>query len=411
MKLHGVGVVGLGYVGLPLAKLIHTSGNDVTGIENNAQRITDLKLTEQFHISNSVEDLVDKKIIIICVPTPVHRDNTPDLTILNSVLESLSPHLQTGQLVIIESTVYPGYCRNIAIKKLESKSSLHVGTELMLAHCPERINPGDKKWSIATIPRVLGGYDKKSTDTAVKFYESILKSNVHIMNTIEEAEAVKVVENTFRDINIAYVNELAITFNKIGIDIVNVIDGAATKPFGFLAHYPSIGVGGHCIPVDPYYLIDTGKSVGIQNKFIAMARSINNGMPSYLAAKLEDSLLRRGMHSARITVLGVAYKANINDIRESPVIEFIKILKDNGHAVTVYDPHVPHMSTVETLNQALANCEVVVVATHHTEFNLLEYTQMAKKGTMIVVDGHDTLNQAIIETAGLEYIGVGRISS
>ncbi|MDB5179905.1 MAG: nucleotide sugar dehydrogenase [Candidatus Saccharibacteria bacterium] len=411
MKLRGIGVIGLGYVGLPLARLIAASKTEIIGIENNNERVALLRSVESFPISADLAAVQSKKIVIICVPTPVHEDKSPDLTILNTLLESLSPFLQKGQLVIIESTVYPGYCRNIGVEKLESNSSLRIGDDVMLAHCPERINPGDSIWSLSTIPRVVGGYDKKSTDQAAAFYASILESSIHPMKSIEEAEAVKVVENTFRDINIAYVNELAITFNKIGIDLVNVIDGAATKPFGFLAHYPSIGVGGHCIPVDPYYLIDAAKNAGAENSFVAMARNLNDRMPSYLVSKLEAALATHKIDRAKVTVLGLTYKADIDDTRESPSLKFVEILKSNKHIVTTYDPYAPSLSTAKTVDEAISESDVIVIATHHAAFNSLDYKKIADDGTIIIVDGHDKLNGSAIKALGLSYIGVGRISS
>ncbi|MDQ5889745.1 MAG: dh protein, partial [Patescibacteria group bacterium] len=270
-KDNKVTVLGLGYVGLPLALLASRKGYKVVGVDLNIEKIDLIKQKKSpfqddelqkeieqtsLNVSNSFESIRETDIVIICVPTPVDDNKMPDYTPIESACESIGPHLKKGQLVILESTVNPGVCEEVVIPILERVSNLKVGKDLSLAHCPERINPGDKKWNVSNIPRVVGGFDSESLNRAVTFYTNIVDASIKPMGSLKEAEAVKIVENSFRNINIAFVNELARSFAKMDIDVVNVIDGAATKPFAFMAHYPSCGIGGHCIPVDPYYLIE-----------------------------------------------------------------------------------------------------------------------------------------------------------
>jgi nucleotide sugar dehydrogenase len=319
--------------------------------------------------------------------------------------------MKKGQLVVLESTVNPGVSEEIMLPILEKFSGLTCGTDFSLAHCPERINPGDAKWRVHNIPRVVGGYDKQSLETAYEFYSSIIEGQVKKMGSLKEAEAVKVTENSFRNINIAFVNELARSFSKLGIDVVNVIDGAATKPFSFMAHYPGCGIGGHCIPVDPYYLIDYAQKNGFEHEFLKLSCQINEEMPEYTVELMEAELEKKGKmeKGAKVTVLGLAYKANIDDCRESPAIEIIKELNKKGYSVSTYDPHVLSQSTAKSLDEAVEGASAVIVATNHTEFiDGLTPEYLKNKKIEILIDGKNCLNKDAMNETGISYRGIGR---
>ncbi|MDP1688555.1 MAG: nucleotide sugar dehydrogenase [bacterium] len=298
----------------------------------------------------------------------------------------------------------------MVIPILEKESGLKAGKDFFVAHCPERINPGDKNWTVENIPRVVGGLEEKSLGMAYEFYSSIITGQIKKMGSLKEAEAVKVVENSFRDINIAFVNELAMSFSKLGIDVVNVINGAATKPFAFMAHYPGVGVGGHCIPVDPYYLIDYAKQNGFEHDFLKLARKINSNMPKFTAERVALGLneAKIVINGAKIAVLGLAYKSNIDDCRESPAFPLIKALEKYGANVVSYDPFVLNKSTVKSLDEAVKDSVAVVIATCHDQFKNLEPEYFLKNGIKVVVDGRNCLQKEKFIDAGLIYKGVGR---
>ncbi len=400
-----VAVIGLGYVGLPLALLAEVKGYDVIGIDNNPQKIKNLKIKA----TSDFAETKDADIVIICVPTPVYKNRNPDYSPVKNACKSIAPYLKKGELVVLESTVNPGVCEEIVAPIIEKYSGLLVG-EFLLAHCPERINPGDDKWDVSNIPRVVGGWNRQSTQKAYEFYTSILSSHVKIMNSLKEAEAVKIVENSFRNINIAFVNELAQSFSKLGIDVVNVIDGASTKPFAFMAHYPGCGVGGHCIPVDPYYLIDYAKKNGYTHRFLSLACKVNEEMPSYTVSLLKRELKKQGkkMKGSTVAVLGLSYKANIADLRESPAEDIIKHLKKGGAAVKSYDPYVDGDSKIKNLDDALESVDAVILATNHKEFLELTPEMLVKNNIKIIIDGRNCLPKKDFINAGIEYVGIGR---
>jgi nucleotide sugar dehydrogenase len=310
----------------------------------------------------------------------------------------------------LESTVNPGVSESIVLPVLEKKSGLTGGKDFSLAHCPERINPGDPKWHVENINRVVGSLDATGLTKAVKFYESILTGSVMRMGSLKEAEAVKVVENSFRDINIAFVNELARSFTKLGIDVVRVIDGAATKPFAFMAHYPGCGVGGHCIPVDPYYLIEYAKEHGFNHDFLSLARRINNDMPAFTVERLQEALNEEGLplRGTPVAVLGVSYKPNIADCRESPSFEIIRILEEKGTSLRVFDPYVPTRSDVSTLEDAIAGATAIVIATAHDEFKSIDPALLSASGVKVVVDGRNCMDVENYRNGAIRYKGVGR---
>ncbi|MDQ5885943.1 MAG: UDP-N-acetyl-D-glucosamine dehydrogenase [Patescibacteria group bacterium] len=427
-------VIGLGYVGLPLALLTQSKGYLVTGVDFDSQKVTQInkgispfvddEITSQLNnnpvrAQDSYKDIESADIIVVCVPTPVDTEFMPDLGPVRAACKEIGSSLQKDQLIIIESTINPGVCDDEIIPLLEKYSGLRCGRDFSVAHCPERINPGDKTWNVANIPRVVGANDSRSLGRATDFYEAIIDGTIKPMGSLKEAEAVKVVENSFRDINIAFVNELAMSFSMLGIDVVNVIDGAATKPFAFMPHYPGAGVGGHCIPVDPYYLIEYAKTKGFTHKFLAVARDINNSMPDFVVQRLieardSDSDLE-GLH---VAVLGLSYKPNVGDLRESPALKIVKILASKGAIVKVHDPYIDSsnqsfskLENVEiknSLKEALTDVKAVLVVTAHDEFLNLNFKTIADNGTTIIIDGRNCLNKQKVEAAGIIYKGIGR---
>jgi len=421
-------VVGLGYVGLPLAILAATRGAHVTGFDINARRVADINdarvdfieqperdaLTRAVNLyaTNSARDLDAARVYVVCVPTPVSHMNLPDLRPLEEACATVAPHLKPGGLVVIESTVNPGACEDVVLPILESGSRLKGEGDFYLAHCPERINPGDKQWTVRTIPRVIGGLGPKSLAKAVQFYQGLVDAPILSMPSLKEAEAVKMVENAFRDINIAFVNELAMSFDKAKIDLVSVLRGASTKPFGFMPHFPGCGVGGHCIPVDPYYLIRYGEKNGFVHHFLMTARRINNRMPLYTIGQLSRALRkkRKQLSRSKVALLGLAYKRDISDTRESPALHIRDALEKRGVDVRTYDPHVLDDSNTTSIEDALDGADASVIATDHTEFKNLSPFHFMRAGVGVVVDGRNCLRKEDFVKSGVLYVGIGRAS-
>jgi UDP-N-acetyl-D-glucosamine dehydrogenase len=420
-----VSIIGLGYVGLPLAILARERGLDVRGFDVDTEKNNHIRkgsvsyLTPEesaslrkhpFTVGHTPEVLTDANSYIVCVPTPVNEDGEPDLAPLEAACRSIAPHLSRGNLVVIESTVNPGACERVALSILEQGSGLKGERDFFFAHCPERINPGDERWDVRTIPRVLGGLGPKSLARAKQFYESVIDGEIFPMNSIKEAEAVKMVENTFRDVNIAFVNELAMSFDKAGIDLTNVLQGAKTKPFGFVPFTPGCGVGGHCIPVDPYYLIKYGRENGFEHRFLVTARKINGAMPIYTVERLQDALTEHEQELAGSTIalLGLSYKRDVPDMRESPALEIKEELEARGAYVQVFDPLVPEESTAQSLDEALEGADAVVIATDHEEFCGMSPYEFLAHDIRIVIDGRNCLSKADFEAAHITYRGIGR---
>ncbi len=420
-----VAVIGLGYVGFPLLCAIAKSGKyEPIGFDLSKEKIDLIKeykspikdeLAEKlvkeikYEASNEPVILKNTQIFIICVPTPVDEQFDPDYGPIISAVQTVAQYIIKGSYVVIESTVNPGTCEEIVLPLLEKLTKLKAGIDFELAHCPERINPGDPKWNVLNIPRNIGALTSKGTKYLADFYRSFIDAPINEMETIKEAEATKIIENTFRDINIAYVNELAKSFDVLGIDLVNVIKGASNKPFAFMAHYPSCGVGGHCIPVDPYYLIERAKKSGFDHKFLRSARTVNNSMPEYTVNKLLMALNERSkaMKGSTIALLGLSYKRDIGDLRESPALIIRKILqKDYLADLRVYDPYNPEQSTHKTLDEVLKNVDAVLIATDHTEFR--EYPNEKWANVPIIIDGKNCLDKKKLLSLGLTYRGIGR---
>ncbi len=402
-------VIGLGYVGYPLLKVISEKNFPVIGFDINQEKVR-RAIREGYQATiEPKEALENRDCIIICVPTPVDKNYHPDLSYIINACENIRKYLKKDSLVIIESTIAPGTTEEIILPILE-KSGLKAGRDFYLAHCPERIDPGNKEWTIQNIPRVVGGINEKSTEIAYHFYKSILKAEVHKVSSVKVAEAIKIVENAFRDINIAFVNELAKSFDRIGIDILEVIKGAATKPFGFMPHYPGCGVGGHCIPVDPYYLIEKAEEFGFSHRFLRLAREINNSMPEYTVHKVIKVLNEDGrcVKNAKIAILGVAYKGGIDDTRRSPALQIIEKLKELGAKLFIYDPYVASLSNVSSIDEALQKADYVVITTDHPEFKEIPPKKFKEKKIKAIVDGRNILKKETIKKLGIIYEGIGR---
>ncbi len=420
-----VAVIGLGYVGLPLAVRASERGYRVIGFDTNQEKISLLNkkrcpiedpfLEENltrfpFEATADPKKLKTADVLLICVPTPVDASFYPDLQPVISACELIASQVKKGALVVLESTVNPGVSEEV-VRPLFETAGFTIGKDLYLAHCPERINPGDPKWNVTNIPRVVGSFDQTGLNLAYDFYTSIIDGEIRKMKSIRAAEAVKIVENSFRDINIAFVNELARSFDVLGIDIKDVIDGAATKPFSFLAHYPSCGVGGHCIPVDPYYLIERAKQSGFDHKFLKIAREINNAMPAYAVELLQDALnqVKLPMNGTVIGVLGLSYKANIDDIRESPAFKVMKHLEKHLAKIHTFDPHVKKKSSVASLEALLKKSDALVLVTDHKEFKESLTPALLKKHSIkVIIDGKNCLDKNIFLKAGIIYKGIGR---
>ncbi|QQG38396.1 MAG: nucleotide sugar dehydrogenase [Candidatus Kaiserbacteria bacterium] len=420
-----VAVVGLGYVGLPLAILAASRGYKVIGFDIDAVKAAQLDAREAAFLSDEEAaafkkakgltitshegDLAGADAYIICVPTPVHDNRLPDLSPLESACKTVGRHLEEGALVVVESTVNPAVCEEVALPALEKTSGL-ARAEFFFAHCPERINPGDPRWSVRTIPRVVGGIDAESAERAANLYRALLDAEIVTLRTLKEAEAVKMVENAFRDVNIAFVNELAMAFDKAGIDIVNVIRAASTKPFGFLPFYPGVGVGGHCIPVDPYYLIRYGRKNGFEHRFLVTARRINSGMPFFTIRVLADALRqkRKALKRSKIALLGLSYKPGVGDLRESPAIVIRDALQKRGVVVRSFDPHALYESTARSVEEALKGADAAIAATDHAQFRDLSPRDFAKHGVGILIDGRNCLDKEAFEKSEVLYRGIGR---
>ena len=423
-----IAIIGMGYVGLPLALRTIEKGYKTIGIDLDKKKIEIIKkgkspfkeefieermnLLKKLQATTNLAMLKKADIVIICVPTPVDNQCYPDLGPIKNAVASVIKNNKKGQLVIMESTINPGVCEEI-VEPLFAEARLKEGKDYYLAHCPERIDPGkvtvSTGYDVGNIARVVGSLSKIGLKRAKKFYESIIDAKIKPMKSIREAEAVKVVENSFRDVNIAFANELAQSFDKMGIDLKDVIDGAATKPFGFMPFRPTCGVGGHCIPVDPYYLIERAKKSGFDHHFLRKAREINRYMPEYTVKILQNLLNEVGLPLKKtpIALLGLSYKENVDDLRESPSLVIEKILREKGAKVVRFDPYFPKLSDAKTLTQALRRSEAVVLATHHQEFLDLDSKEFKKKGTLVIVDGRNCLNSNKIKRLGIKYHGIG----
>lgn len=404
-----VGVIGLGYVGLPLVRGFCQAGFQVIGFDIDEEKIRklndgepyilslskehlrDLLARKQFHATAQFQELAQVDAIVICVPTPLDHMKQPDLSAVKNTTRSIQQYLRPQQLVILESTTYPGTTEEEMLPILES-TGLKAGIDFYLAYSPEREDPGNKKHTIAHLPKVVGGYNTLSLELACELYRQVAPQIVPVSN-LKTAEACKILENIYRCVNIAMINELKILFERMKIDIWEVIDAASTKPFGFQPFYPGPGLGGHCIPIDPFYLSWKAKEFGMNVQFIELAGEINTQMPHYVVSKVFESLNRHGktVKNAKILILGVAYKKDIDDIRESPALELMKLLIEHGAKICYNDPFIskiPKMrhydisltSTPLTEN-LLHSLDLVLIATNHSTY---DYSWIVAHSSLIV---------------------------
>ncbi len=423
-----VGVVGLGYVGLPL---VVTFGrrHRVVGFDIDATKVEALKRGQSYIRSVPAEPIAalvrDERFepttdfsraracdaLVICVPTPLTRQREPDMTYIENTARALGPHLKRGQLVVLESTTYPGTTDGPLRKTLEEASHLKAGQDFHLAFSPERIDPGNEHFDTAQIPKVVGGFSETCRGAAIALYESALDKVVAVSSTAT-AEMTKLLENIFRSVNIALVNELKVLCDRMGIDVWEVIAAAATKPFGYMPFYPGPGLGGHCIPVDPFYLTWKAREYGLTTRFIELAGEINTHMPEYVVQKTAEALNARKqpLNGSRILILGVAYKPGVNDVREAPALTIIELFARAGSKVSYHDPYVPHipptrehalnMQSSPLSDESLATCDAAVIITDHKDIDYARVVRLApliidtRNATRAVKDGRDKIVKA-----------------
>jgi len=421
-----IGVLGLGYVGLPLAGEFASAGLKVTGFDIDDTKVSTLnsgrsiikhvphskvkKIIKagRFKATSNMARLKNVDAILVCVPTPLTKNREPDMQFITSSTETIAKYLRRGQLIVLESTTYPGTTREVMVPILET-SGLKAGKDFHLAYSPEREDPGNKDFSTGTIPKVVGGLTKKCCDMACKLYDIAIVWTVAV-SSLETAEAAKILENVYRCVNIAMVNELKVVFDRMGIDIWEVINAASTKPFGFKAFYPGPGLGGHCIPIDPFYLTWKARQYGMPTRFIELAGEINTSMPRYVIEKTTEALNdhRKSLKGSRVLVLGLAYKKDIDDLRESPSIELIELLQKKGAKVDYNDPYIPRthkqrqhnlkMTSKKLSAQTLSSYDVVLISTDHSDYNY----DWIVKNSKLVVDARNAT--AAVASAGKKVV-------
>ena len=422
-----IGVIGLGYVGLPLAMEFVRAGFQVTGIdvdqekvkklnrgENYIQDVEDVSVanavaTNQLSATSDFSVIQNLDAISICVPTPLNKQKNPDISHINSVMKNMKDFIHHNMLIVLESTSYPGTTRELVLPKLESKG-LRVGHEFYLCFSPERVDPGNKKYKTANTPKVLGGITPNCGVMGELLYKTIV-DEVVMVSSPESAEMVKLLENTFRAVNIGLANEVAIMCEKLGVDVWEVIDAAATKPFGFMKFTPGPGLGGHCIPIDPHYLSWKLKALDYNARFIQLAGEINTAMPLHVVGLVQEGLnqQRKSIRGSQILVIGVAYKKNVDDIRESPALDVMKLLENDGAELSFYDPYVSfvklngngingHKSLTE---ENLKNSDAVIIMTDHDQIDF----QFIEENSDLIIDSRNVIKKDLPHVIKL---GVGK---
>ncbi|HMB24347.1 MAG: nucleotide sugar dehydrogenase [Chloroflexota bacterium] len=424
-KKASIGILGLGYVGLPLAVVFAEAGFRVTGIDPDTRKseainkgvsyIPDVKteavakLVKSGHLkaTSDFAALKEMDAVSICVPTPLRQTGDPDMSFILSATEQLAKYMHKGMVVVLESTTYPGTTREVLLPKLGVECGLTVGEDWFLAFSPERVDPGREDFTTINTPKVMGGITEACNEVTAAWYEGAIKS-VHSVSSAEAAEMAKLLENTFRMINIGLVNELAIMCERLGVDVWEVIDAAATKPFGFMKFTPGPGLGGHCIPIDPLYLSWKMKSFHYNARFIELASEINTNMPRYVVNRVMEALNDRGkaLKGSKVLVLGAAYKPDIDDVRESPALDVIGLLQKKGANVEYHDPYIPHihheyegwhMDSVKDVMQAVKAADAVVIVTNHKVYDYKAIVEAAafvfdsRNATRSVAKGKDNV--------------------
>jgi len=421
-----VGVIGLGYVGLPLAVTAAKAGFNVTGFDVDKSKLehldagqsyieavqdTDLAaVAGHFDWSTDFAGLKACDVIVICVPTPLTRQREPDLSYVTKTTEVIAQHISPGTLVALESTTWPGTTKEV-LTPILATSGLEPGKDIFLGFSPEREDPGNATYRTKTIPKIVAGDGEEAGDLMESFYGAVVETVVRVPDTAT-AEAVKITENIFRSVNIALVNELKLIYDKMGIDIWDVIDGAATKPFGYMPFYPGPGLGGHCIPIDPFYLTWRARQFEVPTRFIELAGEINTAMPHHVIDRLReilDQATGRGLNGAKILLVGVAYKKNVSDMRESPAMRLMQLLEEAGSSVEFLDPHVPELPPMREYGQfrarraidpnavASAGFDAVLIATDH---DTIDYEALLNLGRPVV----DTRNAIARRALAMENV-------
>lgn len=405
-----IGIVGLGYVGLPLSLRFAEVGFSVLGFDIDPIKVEKLNRGDSYiqHIgvdrvfkcweegklkaTTDFSRASEVDVLILCVPTPLGKHQEPDLSFVTNTLNSLISYLRAGQIISLESTTYPGTTEEELRPLIENKG-LNIGQDFFLVYSPEREDPGNRKYSTKTIPKIVGGTTENCLEVGSSLYQSIVDQVISVSST-KVAEMVKILENIYRSVNIGLVNELKIVADSMGIDIWEVIDAAATKPFGFMPFYPGPGLGGHCIPIDPFYLTWKAKEYGINTRFIELAGEINTNMPYWVVSKIMNALNDRNKHlkNSKVLILGVAYKKNIDDVRESPSVELIQKLMEKGALVYYSDPYIPTIPLMRKYNlslnsidlniETISQMDCVVIATDHDAFNY----EMIYKSSNLIID-------------------------
>lgn len=409
-KTAHVGVIGLGYVGLPLLLEFGKAGFPLTGLDIDPEKIKQLAAGKSYikHIpSNQVAGLISRgqfnltsdfsevkglDCILLCVPTPLTRYRDPDMTYILSTAKSISPYLTAGQLVVLESTTYPGTTLEILIPELESQNALNAGKEFFVAYSPEREDPNNKQFTTATIPKVVGADSKLELDAAIALYDAVVEKTVPV-SSLKVAEAAKLMENIFRSVNIALVNEMKVILDKMGIDVWEVIEAASTKPFGYMPFYPGPGLGGHCIPIDPFYLTWKAKEFEVATRFIELAGEVNISMPDYVFQKIVRCLNKAGksISQSKILILGLAYKKDVDDARESPSYKIMDLLVEAGASVDFNDPYIPVVGPKRDYPQyigkkgvsldCIGDYDLTVILTDHSAY---DFERIVEESTIVV---------------------------
>ena len=414
-----VAILGLGYVGLPLAVVFAEAGFYVTGIDPDSRKVDSLRncisyipdvktevitpLVQSGHLTATADFSVLKNVdaVSICVPTPLRQTGDPDMSFIISATEDLAKYMHPGMVVVLQSTTYPGTTRELLLPKLRTEHGLEVGEDWFLAFSPERVDPGRQDFMTKNTPKVMGGITEACGEVATIWYEGAIDI-VHRVSSAEAAEMAKLLENTFRMINIGLVNELAMMCERLGVDVWEVIEAAATKPFGFMKFTPGPGLGGHCIPIDPLYLSWKMKSFNYNARFIELASEINTNMPRYVVSRVMEALNDRGkpLKGSQVLVLGAAYKPDVDDVRESPALDVIGLLQKKGAIVEYHDPYIPHirheydgwqMDSIHDVMQAVREADAVVIVTDHKVYDYEEIVASAK----FVFDSRNATRRAV----------------
>jgi UDP-N-acetyl-D-glucosamine dehydrogenase len=402
-----VSILGLGYVGLPLATIFAEAGFRVTGIDPDQQKVDSIRRGESYiqdvpseqlaklsksgklQATTDFSVLAETDAMSICVPTPLRKTGDPDLSFILNVTDELANYIHRGMVVVLESTTYPGTTREILLPKLQEASGLEIGEDFFLAFSPERVDPGRKDWTTYNTPKVIGGITQSCSDIASLWYEQALETVVPV-SSAESAEMAKLLENTFRMINVGLVNEMAIMCDRLGLDVWEVIDAAATKPFGYMKFTPGPGLGGHCIPIDPLYLSWKLRALNYTARFIDLASEINTGMPRYVVSKVQDGLndQSKPLKGSRVMIVGAAYKPDVDDIRESPALDIIGLLKQKGAEVSYHDPYIPMIShddwsleSVGDVVEGVRDMDCVVIVTNHSNY---DYQSILENASLII---------------------------